>query len=372
MVFGLCSLAAGNLEGERMRVGWQVRAIIPVAAVLIGGVLVFVWVSVAPAGPEAQHVILIAAAGAVAICGVMLVALVMVVQRPLRELQRKIAQLRTGDLAVAASFASRSDEIGDLGRNFNAMVRQLRESRSEIQRLHESQMSRAEHLATLGELAAGLAHEIRNPLAGIAGVVEIIGNDLPQGSPGREVWEEARAEIQRIQKTLNELLNYSRPKAPEFVTAPLHVAAERAVRLARQQAASRPIEIGFSSAANLPPVEHDAAQIEQMLLNLLLNAIQAIDGQGRIEVRLEPRECAAVVTVSDTGRGIPGDQLEKIFRPFFTTKGHGTGLGLSLARRIAETHGGGIEVTSVVKKGTTFTVSLPLKRAAPQAQSAAS
>lgn len=354
-----------------MRLNWQLKAIVPVAGVLVAGVLVFVWESVAPAGPEARHVILIAAAGAVVICGVMLVALVTVVQRPLRELQYKIAQVRTGDLAVSASFASRNDEIGDLGRNFNAMVQQLRESRTEIQRLHESQMSRAEHLATLGELAAGLAHEIRNPLAGIAGVVEIIGNDLPQGSPGREVWEEARGEIQRIQKTLNELLNYSRPKPPEFVTAPLQVAAERAVRLARQQAASRPIEISFSSAANLPALEHDAAQIEQMLLNLLLNAIQAIDGKGRIEVRLERRDGVALITVSDTGRGIPGDQLEKIFRPFFTTKGHGTGLGLSLARRIAEAHGGRIEVTSALQKGTTFTTYLPLVRPTPLMQPAA-
>ncbi len=354
-----------------MRVNWQLKAVLPVAIVLVAGVLVFVWESVT-GKPEPRRVILIAAGGAVVICGVMLAALAALVHRPLLELQRKIAQLRSGDLTVTASFAARNDEIGDLGRNFNAMVQQLRESRAEVQRLHESQMSRAEHLATLGELAAGLAHEIRNPLAGIAGVIEIIGNDLPQGSPGREVWEEARGEIQRIQKTLNELLNYSRPHPPEFSTAPIQAAAERAIRLARQQATSRPIQIELVASTDLPPFEHDAAQIEQMLLNLLLNAIQAIESAGRVELRLESRGGMVVIRVSDTGRGISIDQLEKIFRPFFTTKGHGTGLGLSLARRIVETHGGRIEVTSAVQKGTTFTVSLPLKRAAPQVQSAAS
>lgn len=355
-----------------MRVNWQVKAILPVAAVLIGGVFIFIWESFAPAGPEPPHIITIAAAGGVVICGVMLAVLAVLVQRPLLELQQKIAQLRNGDLTVSASFAGRNDEIGDLGRDFNAMVQQLRESRSEIQRLHQSQMSRAEHLATLGELAAGLAHEIRNPLAGIAGVVEIIGRDLPEGSPGREVWEEARGEIQRIQRTLNDLLNYSRPRPPEFTSAQLHVAAERAIRLARQQAASRPIEIQLHQDGQLPPCEHDPAQIEQMLLNLLLNAIQAIDGAGRVDVRIESRDGKAILTVADTGRGIAPGQLDKIFRPFFTTKGHGTGLGLSLARRIVETHGGQIAVHSTPQKGTTFTVTLPLQRPAAQAPSPSS
>lgn len=355
-----------------MRVNWQLKAIIPVAAVLVGGVLIFTWESVAPAGPDAPHIITIAAAGGVVICGVMLAALAILVQRPLLELQKKIAQLRSGDLRVSASFASRNDEIGDLGRNFNAMVLQLRESRGEIQRLHQSQMSRAEHLATLGELAAGLAHEIRNPLAGIAGVVEIIGRDLPEGSAGREVWEEVRGEIQRIQKTLNDLLNYSRPHPPEFNAGPLHVAAERAIRLARQQSASRPIDIQLVRDGDLPPCEHDPSQIEQMLLNLLLNAIQAIEKQGRVEVRLAAGEGKAVITVSDTGRGIPRENLQKIFRPFFTTKGHGTGLGLSLARRIVETHGGHIEVQSTLGEGTCFTILLPLLRTAEPAQAAKS
>jgi two-component system sensor histidine kinase HydH len=119
-----------------------------------------------------------------------------------------------------------------------------------------------------------------------------------------------------------------------------------------------------------PPCEHDPAQIEQMLLNLLLNAIQAIDGAGRVEVRIQSRDGKAVLTVADTGRGIAPAQLLKIFRPFFTTKGHGTGLGLSLARRIVETHGGQIEVQSAPQKGTTFTVTLPLQRPAAQVQSA--
>ena len=197
--------------------------------------------------------------------------------------------MRQGDLNVEVNFAKRNDEIGDLGRDFNDMVRQLRESREEIQRLYRTQMSRAEHLATLGELATGLAHEIRNPLAGIAGVMEIVGRDLPESSPAREVLSEVQQEILQIKRILSDLLETARPKPPDFRPSDLNSTAEHAVSLARQQALSRPIEIKLSKAHELAPVEHDAGQIQQVLLNLLLNALQAIDDAGNIRVRLGVR-----------------------------------------------------------------------------------
>jgi hypothetical protein len=354
-------MAAPALRSPKL--GWQWKALTPVAGVLLAGLLVFTWVSLSFEGHERRMVILVASAGAMVICAVMLVVLAVLVQRPLLELQLKIARLRDGDLNVSASFAHRNDEIGDLGRNFNAMVAQLRETRAEIQRLHQTQMSRAEHLATLGELAAGLAHEIRNPLAGIAGVVEIIGRDLPESSPARDVWLEVRHEMHHIQRILAELLDYARPKPPTSTASDLNQTAEHAVHLAQQQVMTRPIEIVLVRDDRLPLVEHDETQIQQVLVNLLLNAIQAIDGAGRVEVRLEPRRACAVVHVTDTGRGIPADQLDKIFRPFYTTKGQrGTGLGLSLAKRIIEAHDGRIEVASTPGAGARFTISLPLRK----------
>jgi signal transduction histidine kinase len=220
----------------------------------------------------------------------------------------------------------------------------------------------------LGELAAGLAHEIRNPLAGIAGAIEIIGRELPASSPSREVLQEVRHEVLHIQTILTELLQYARPQPPEFHPGDLNATAEHAVALARQQAASRPIQLEFVPAEQLAPVEHDAAQIQQVLVNLLLNALQAIEGAGTVRLEVEPRDTCAVVTVTDTGRGIAPEHLAQIFQPFFTTKGQGTGLGLSLARRIVEAHGGRIEVSSLRGGGSRFSVWLPKRKAAVEGQ----
>jgi signal transduction histidine kinase len=264
-----------------------------------------------------------------------------------------------GDLNVAVSFSRRNDEIGDLGRYFNHMMQQLRDSREEIERLHRTQMSRAEHLATLGELATGLAHEIRNPLAGIAGVIEIVGRDLPATSPARAVVKDVRLEITRISRTLTDLLETARPRRPEVRRSNLNTTVEHAVMLARQQVLSRPLKIELQKAPDLPEVEHDSDQVHQVLLNLLLNAVQAMEKAGTVHVEIGSRQGYASVVVSDTGRGISSQNLPNIFRPFYTTKGDGTGLGLSLARRIVEDHHGRIEVSSILGKGSQFTVLLP-------------
>jgi signal transduction histidine kinase len=141
----------------------------------------------------------------------------------------------------------------------------------------------------------------------------------------------------------------------------LNTTVEHGVMLARQQVLSKPIKIELQQAPELPEVEHDSDQIHQVFLNLLLNAVQATEGAGTVWVEIGTEEGMAAVTVSDTGRGIPEHQLSQIFRPFFTTKGNGTGLGLSLARRIVEEHHGQITVASIVGKGTRFQVLLPFQ-----------
>jgi signal transduction histidine kinase len=355
-----------NAELSWLAITWEIKALVPIACVLLGGMLLFLLATLSWRDPERHLILLVAGAGAVAICGALLVVLTYTVQRPMVELQQKISQVGRGDLNVAVSFAQRNDEIGDLGRNFNHMVEQLRESREEIERLHRTQMSRAEHLATLGELATGLAHEIRNPLAGIAGVIEIISRDLPTTSPARSVVKDVRQEIARINQIVSDLLQTARPHPPKIRKSDLNTTVEHAVMLGRQQALTTSTEITLHKDSSLPEIEHDSDQIHQVLLNLLLNALQAIDHEGKISVVVKAHGNTAVVEVADNGRGIPLEQLPHIFRPFFTTKGDGTGLGLSLARRIVEDHHGHIDVASTVGKGTTFTVVLPVKRTTAQ------
>jgi len=342
-----------------VRVNWQLKAILPVGFVLLAGLLLFTLATVSLRDPERHAVLIVAGAGAVAICAVSMLVLAYLIQRPMVELQEKMAQVSEGDLNVAVSFSRRNDEIGDLGRNFNHMMQQLRESRDEIDRLHRTQMSRAEHLATLGELAAGLAHEIRNPLAGIAGVIEIVARDLPSTSPARAVIKDVRQEISQINRIVTDLLETARPHPPQIRLSNLNTTVEHAVMLARQQVLSKPIKIELYKAPDLPEAEHDSDQIHQVLLNLLLNAVQAVEGTGTIRVEISSLDDCARVVVTDSGRGIPAQHISNIFRPFYTTKGNGTGLGLSLARRIVEEHHGRIEVSSTVGKGSEFTVLLP-------------
>src|SRR5664279_562789 len=252
---------------RKRHINWALKAVLPIAAVLLNGLLLFMLVS-SSLEPNARNVVIaVAAGGAFIICVVVIMVLAVQIRRPMLELQDKIARVQLGDMDVAVSFADRRDEIGDLGREFNDMVAQLKASRDEIERLHHTQMSRAEHFATLGELAAGLAHEIRNPLAGIAGVLDIVSRDLPETSAAREVIHDAKQEAMQINRILTELLDTARPKPPQFRVTDIASTAEHAVLFARQQAVTKRINIEFAVKDAMPSVEHDPNQINQVLLN---------------------------------------------------------------------------------------------------------
>ena len=335
---------------------------------LLAGLLIFTVATVTLRDNDRDAMLLLAGAGAVIVCGVSISVLAYLVQRPMVELQEKMAIISGGNLDVTVSFSQTNDEIGDLGRNFNRMTQQLRESRKEIETMHRTQMSRAEHLATLGELATGLAHEIRNPLAGIAGVIDIIGRDLPPSSPARAMVKDVRLEINQINRILTDLLETARPHPPQMMRSNLNTTVEHAVMLARQQVLSHPIKIELHQAPNLAEIEHDSDQIHQVVLNLLLNAVQAIDGPGTVTVQISSQQDCAIITVSDTGRGMTEQQQAQIFRPFYTTRSNGTGLGLSLVHRIIEEHQGHIEVKSEPGLGSTFEVQLPFAPSAIPAE----
>lgn len=359
---------AGDNPPRRTWLRWQWKAITPIVGVLLLGLIAFQTIVVALDIPSGHWIVMVAAAGALAICFVTLLALLVLIARPLDELKKIIRRVRGGDLTARVGFAAKNDDVGQLGRQFNEMIQELAENRAEIERLHQLEMARAEHLATIGELAAGLAHEIRNPLAGIAGVVEVMGKELPAQSSSRGVLPEVQDEIKHIQSILNDLLAYARPRPPDYHPADLNATIEQAVLLARQQVRTKPIEILFEPCRELPRIMHDPVQIQQVVLNLLLNGIQAIPNQGKIEVAMRREGESAVVRITDSGKGISRDSLAKIFKPFFTTRKEGTGLGLPLAKGIVESHQGRIEVTSDPGHGAQFEVWLPIARASASMQ----
>ena len=238
-----------------------------------------------------------------------------------------------------------------------------------------AELQRAAQLSFVGELAAGLAHEIKNPLAGIQGVVDILIRRRDKNDPEREALEGVRHEVERIDSTVRALLDRARPRLTSVRDSSLSDIVLRAINLARAQLANtttdnRKVSIEFRPPADPIIVAIDPAQIEDAVLNLIINAIQAIDDDGTVRIqvrrsgneRSEEFEDEAIVEVSDNGRGITDEDLVRIFNPFFTTRTGGTGLGLPAVRRIARAHGGRVEVDSVPGEGSTFSLHIPIAR----------
>jgi signal transduction histidine kinase len=287
----------------------------------------------------------------------------------LRDLRAAIAKIAPA-YARMTSGVKAPTSIEGLEKEIRMLTERWTEFCEHCQRLHDSEMVQAEHLATLGEIAAGVAHEIRNPLAGIAGAIEIITKGFPADHPDREVLEDLRHEVHRIEKTLNDLLVYARPKPSHFGPTDLREITAQTLQLARQQIGSKKVNFSVEISPSLPGFRADAEQLHQVLLNLILNAIQALDDEGRVTVAarlLNPETQHQAgqleIAVSDTGPGIPPEHLERIFRPFYTTKRSGTGLGLSLCRRIIRQHGGTLTAKSEIGHGSEFTIRFPFRKA---------
>lgn len=234
----------------------------------------------------------------------------------------------------------------------------------------QKELQQAAQLSLVGELAAGLAHEIKNPLAGIQGAVDILIRRREQNDPESDVLNGIRSEVIRIDKTVRALLDRARPRVLAAKPTPVADVVRRAVNLARAQVAIRVerghhITIDFQQPPSAIVALLDAAQIEDSVLNLIINAIEATEGTGGVIVRIfeSPAEDAddeVAIEVTDKGRGISEENLARIFNPFFTTRTGGTGLGLPAVRRIVRAHGGRVEVRSALGKGSTFTIYLPL------------
>lgn len=322
------------------------------------------------------------------------------VYRPLRDLEAGARRLAEGNLEQPIPVRS-GDELGQLAESFNTMTGALRTSREQLRdwartleekverrtrelRRAEAEAARGEKLASVGLLAAGIAHELNNPLTGILTFSNLIRKKLPEGSPDAEDMDLVIRETRRCAAIIRRLLDFAREKAPEKKYCDLNGLIEETVRIVERPAQVRDIEVRLELDPGLPQAWVDADLIRQVVMNLLVNAQQAIEDRGSITIatrRVEAPvpagaapQAMAEISITDTGSGIPEQNLKRIFDPFFTSKepGKGTGLGLSVSHGIVSAHGGSIRVESRVGEGSTFRVLLPFEPAAEDAGKGAS
>jgi two-component system, NtrC family, sensor kinase len=320
------------------------------------------------------------------------------VYRPLRDLGEGAGRLASGNLDQPIPVRS-GDEFGQLATSFNDMTAALRSSRAELRewghtleervkgrteelRRAQAEAARGEKLASVGQLASGVAHEINNPLTGILTFSSLLRQKMPDGSQDAEDVDLVIRETKRCAGIIKRLLDFARDKPPEKTFSDLNRIIEDTVRIVERQAHVRDIEVALDLDRTLPPIWADADQIKQVVMNMLINAQHAIEDKGTITVTSRrvpeaksPEAGAAPVpmvefAVIDTGCGIPEENLRRVFDPFFTSKGvgQGTGLGLSVSHGIVQAHSGLIEVESKVGEGSSFRVLLPInpQDAAPE------
>jgi signal transduction histidine kinase len=235
----------------------------------------------------------------------------------------------------------------------------------------KSYIRRADRLASLGTLTAGLAHEIRNPMVAIKTLTQLLPERLDDEEFRSQFLKIASGEVDRISSLVNELLDFARPSDPKWASEDINAILDGMILLVSTATKKKLITIIKNYASNLPSVQIDREQIKQVILNILLNAIDATSEHGNITVKtrsfIKPGgEPYVQIEFTDTGCGIPGEHLEDIFNPFFTTKATGSGLGLSISNQIVQDHKGYIDVESQLEKGSSFFINLPVHQDHPE------
>lgn len=310
--------------------------------------------------------ILAAVVGLLAAGGMIWLLFTFVVGQRIEALSRIMSRVETGDLTTRVVDDSR-DELGRLGASFNTMVARLADARHQLEDRHAEQIRRAENLASLGKMAAGIAHEINNPIAGMLNCVRSLVKGVRDERQRLQYLGMLQEGLGRIGRTVGQLLNFAREAKPQLTRTDLHALLQHCLDLLEQDLAAKQIICSLSEDGSIPAILADPYQLEQVFLNILKNAIEAVPEGGTILVNASVRDREAgpflEVQIADTGIGIPRENLSRVFDPFFTTKevGKGTGLGLSVSYGIVRAHGGYIEVKSEVEKGSLFTVGLPAK-----------
>ncbi len=318
--------------------------------------------------------------------------------RPIEMLIEGFKSVSQMELDKPLEYVKGSEELDDLARSFDVMRRRLRSALGEINQFTQNleakveertrqlqvaqkKLVQTERLATLGQLSASVAHEINNPVAGVLNLSMLLQRMLKDDGvpPGRieefrKYLSQVVSETTRVGRIVSDLLAFSRRSKPQRIPADLNKIVATTLSLVQHKMKLSNVAVESNLAANLPAVSCDPSQIQQVVLNLLLNAAEATSGRAerRVQIETSVADGMEMLTVSDNGEGIPPENLTKVFDPFFTTKseGKGVGLGLAVSYGIIQAHGGDIEIKSIPGEGATFLVSLPLEQAPQAGQSA--
>ncbi|MCA1797496.1 MAG: HAMP domain-containing protein [Geobacteraceae bacterium] len=288
--------------------------------------------------------------------------LVRYVRKPIQVLTSRMAQVEAGEKNVRM-VPRYNDEVAYLMHSFNSMLDKLEETQQELEQYHFQQMEQADRLAAIGEMATGMAHEIKNPLAGIKGALPLVAEDFPPDDERRQVVEDILAQIERLNKTATDLLKFGRPGAPKFDYLDVNDLINETLFFVAQHPEAKNVEQCRELGQDIPLIWADSKQLQQVLLNIVINALQGTPAGGRVclctaQVTEGEREYVQI-TIVDNGPGIPADLQEKIFMPFFTTKNRGTGLGLPICKQLVKQNNGRISMYSSAA-GTAFTLLFPV------------
>ncbi|MFH1059936.1 MAG: ATP-binding protein [Pseudomonadota bacterium] len=240
------------------------------------------------------------------------------------------------------------------------LVTAARRRDQELQRLRR-QVAEAAHLAAVGRLAGSVAHEVRNPLSALRGLVQYLAKGAAAGSRQAEMADLAVSEVDRLERVVSGLLEYTRPREPRRLPLDLGETVRATLELLADDPRAEGVDIAYHEAPDLPAAAADPDQMRQVVLNLALNALEALNGRGGLELNLRRQGGELVLSVADQGPGLPPGDPDQVFDPFFSTRERGTGLGLAIARRIVEAHGGRIQAANRPQGGAVFSFSLPLK-----------
>ncbi len=257
------------------------------------------------------------------------------------------------------------DKLTELGESFNNLMFLLEEEADKVGQMR-AQMVEKEKMAAIGQIASGIAHEIGNPLSSISSIVQMLKRSRANGSVSEQL-DLIQTHIQRISAIVRQLVSLARPTVERWELADVRQILDETIRLIGFDHRARKVEIDYEPPESLPPTYGLAGELQQVFINLTLNALDAMPDGGRLTIRAGRRRGAIVIRVQDNGCGIPADKGQRIFEPFFTTKepGEGTGLGLAVSYGIVQKHGGTIDFTSEPDKGTEFVVRIPILEKAP-------